>query len=631
MLENKRIFVSGGAGVIGTALVQKLHKLGAILFVGDLKPRPKNWNSDIIYYQGDLNHITKGELETINPEYFFHLAATFERSEETWDFWDENFHNNIKLSHHLMTCLKDCKSLKKVIFASSYLIYDPQLYSSYEKPQSVTRLKETDRIYPRNTCGAAKLLHEIENRFLEGFQETPFKTVSARIFRVYGRNSKDVISRWIRMLLNNETITVYKPENRFDYIFADDVADGLIHLATSSARGVVNLGRDNSRSIEEVLTILKRNFPNMKYNFVNSDIPYEYSQANMELFNDLTGWIPTTQLEDGIDMLIEFEKSNKENFSNKEINILVTAISKKVPLLKCLKNSNHKLGNKGKIIGADSDINCIGKYFVDSFWKMPRIENLRIEELLEFLKSNKISCIIPTRNGDLSFFAQHKEFFEKNNIHVMIASTDTVRICLDKVAFYNETKKYGFPSIQTSEMIEEIKSPYYVVKERYGAGSRGIGIHLTEEESISHAKNLESPIFQPFIEGKEYSVDLYVNKKGRTKGAITRTRELVLNGESQITETVQFPELEKLCSQIAENLKLYGHSIFQILIDPFGKFHIIECNPRFGGASTLSVRAGLDSFYWFLIESLDEDLDNYPFIRTSKEIKQIRFAEDMII
>src|SRR5262245_25365404 len=132
-MRNKRVFVSGGAGVIGTALVNILLEAGADLFVGDLKPCPKGWLGKLKYWQGDLNAITSQELLSFNPEMFFHLAATFERSEETFFFFDENFHHNVQLSHHLMTILKQSSTLRKVVFASSYLIYDPHLYQFENK------------------------------------------------------------------------------------------------------------------------------------------------------------------------------------------------------------------------------------------------------------------------------------------------------------------------------------------------------------------------------------------------------------------------------------------------------------------------------------------------------------------
>ena len=156
-----------------------------------------------------------------------------------------------------MSILKDIPSLKRVIFASSYLIYDPSLYS-FDKPQKNSyRLKETDPIYPRNLTGMAKLMHEIELRFLGDFKCDDFSSVSARIFRSYGKHSRDVISRWIMSLLKGETLSVFRKEGMFDYIYAGEVAEGLIKLAENgNARGIYNLGNDNSRSIRYIEMLL---------------------------------------------------------------------------------------------------------------------------------------------------------------------------------------------------------------------------------------------------------------------------------------------------------------------------------------------------------------------------------------
>ena len=633
MLEGKRVFVSGGAGVIGQALIKKLNELGAKIFIGDLKLRPKNWNEKISYRRGDLNYITKKELEYIGPEYFFHLAATFERSEETYDFWDLNFRHNVNLSHHLMNCLKDSRTLQKVIFASSYLIYHPALYSSSTIPNKSIRLKESDTIYPRNTCGAAKLLHEMELDFLTKFDNTRFKIICARIFRVYGKNSRDVISRWIRDLLKGNSLTVYKPENLFDYIFADDVAEGLIRLATNpAATGIVNLGNDNSRRISEVLEILRTHFPDMKTTLVKKDIQFEASQADMDLFKKITGWSPTKQLEDGIPEIIQFEKNklSYQEISN-EINVLVTSVSKKTSLLTAIRKAMSKIGNDGFITGGDVDPNCIGKYFVDRFWQMPTTDDLSMVEFIQYCKDNKITCVIPTRDNELLYFANHKKKLEENGIHVMVSKSDSVKICIDKLAFYNYLKTHGFPYVKTTKNIDEIESKFYVVKDQFGAGSREIGYRLSKENAIMHAKSILNPIFQPFIEGKEYSVDLYIGKNSKTKGMIVRSRDVVVNGESQITTSVSNMELEKICSDLAEQLDLYGHVIIQAIKDNNGNYQILECNPRFGGASSLSIHLGLDSFYWFLIESSGESLDNYLFLRSPTERKQIRYSEDLVI
>ena len=62
-------------------------------------------------------------------------------------------------------------------------------------------------------------------------------SVSARIFRVYGRGSRDVVSRWIRSLTQapDLPLTVFRKEGRFDYVYAGDVAEGLLRLGASDA------------------------------------------------------------------------------------------------------------------------------------------------------------------------------------------------------------------------------------------------------------------------------------------------------------------------------------------------------------------------------------------------------------
>jgi carbamoyl-phosphate synthase large subunit len=636
MYKGKRIFVSGGAGVIGQALIEKLEAAGAVLFVGDLKLKPKVWNSTVRYRQGDLNSITREELTDFSPEYFFHLAATFERSLETYDFWHENDQHNVRLSHHLMTCLKDSPSLKKVIFASSYLIYDPKLYNFTHAADQAYCLKETDPINPRNLCGAAKLLHEIELRFFEHFRPS-FQTVCARIFRVYGKDSRDVISRWIRSLIKNEEITVYNEEGMFDYIYAEQVAEGLLRLAVSDATGIVNLGNGQARRVSDVINILKSHFPFMQIKRGEDlDIPYEASQANLERLIHLTGWSPQKQIEEVIPHIIAFEKDKLvqsiEESQQFPLNTLVTSVSQKVPLIKALRKAYEKIGNQGRIIGADLNLEVIGKYFTDDFWNMPRLSSLSIEEFIRYCNQHQITNVIPTRDGELFYFAKNRQLLKENGISVMISNSDAVDICLDKLLFFQHLQELGYPVIPTSQKIEDLNTDKYVVKERFGAGSQNIGIHLNKVQALEYSIKLQNPIFQPYIQGEEYSVDLYLDNFHKTKGAIARTRNLVIHGESQITRSVQDDILIQLCSKLAESLSLSGHVVLQLFKDDQAKFHIIECNTRFGGASSLSIALGLDSLYWFLLESQGVSLnDDYPFVRSEQEKTQIRFAKDLII
>ncbi len=631
MFSKKKIFISGAAGVIGTEMVDQLLNQGAILFVGDLKPCPEKWYNKLIYYHGDLNFLTYEELNYFEPEYFIHLAATFERSTETYEFWYENFRHNVQLSNHLMTLIKEIKSIKSVVYASSYLIYDPKLYTFTESQDIPCNLKESDPIYPRNLTGMAKLAHEIELRFLETFKKDSFSIGIPRIYRGYGRNSRDIISRWVRSILNNEEIQVYRPEGMFDYIYAKDTAKGILKIALARFNGIINLGSGTSRKVSDVIAILKKNFPKLIANYIESDIPYEASQADITLLQQKINWKPEFSLEDGINEIIEFEKLRINQFKQKFGNILITSASKKIGLIKSVKKAAKKISNEIKIYTGDLNPNAICKYFSDDFYIMPKTIESNKKDILYWLEVNNINSIIPTRDGELLFWANWKAELLTYGINVMVPNSQTVDFCLDKLLFSSKCNQLQLPAITSSLEINEFNSVTYVVKERYGAGSISIGINLNKELALIHAKTLENPIFQPFIAGREISVDAYISKSGTIKGLITRFRNVVENGESLITETFYDENLYKNLTVILKKLNLYGHIILQIIIDLDNTIHIIECNSRFGGASTISIEAGLDSFYWFILEANGDNIDNLPFQLKKQKITQIRFPKDLII
>jgi carbamoyl-phosphate synthase large subunit len=632
-IENKRIFVSGGAGVIGHEIVPRLINRGAIVVVGDLKPRPKSFNSSVIYRQGDLNSLTAQEMAQYAPDAFIHLAATFERSTESYDFWEENFWHNLRLSHHLMSLAKEVKSLKRVIFASSYLIYDPKLYQ-HERPSDIAvSLKETDPIFPRNLTGVAKLNHEIELRFINEFKSSQFSTVCARIFRGYGRNSRDVISRWIRDLLQANAITVYHPEGLFDYIYAADTAEGLIKLCEyDHVDGIVNLGSGKARRVQDIVDILKKYFPQMKINIQKQDLPYEASEADISLLKRHVGWIPQYKLEDAIPEIIDYERKNLSNPIRKSIptyNFLISSASRKVPLIRAAQTALRKIHTQGKVIAGDASSNALSRYVADEFWLMPQTRDENVNSIIQGCKERSIKFILPTRDGELLFWSKHAEQFAKENIIVFVSPSDSIAICVDKLKFGEFGEANNLSIIKTSHSIDDILSDYYVVKEQFGSGARSIGLNLTKDQACVHAKKLENPIFQPHVTGVEISADAWLDQAGSVKGMILRRRDIVLSGESQVTTTFKNASIEKVIKNLLSPLKLRGHVVVQAIISSDDKLNIIECNARFGGASTTSIAAGLDSLYWSMIEAFGDDINDYPFHRTPGDLYQVRVPQDL--
>ena len=629
-LKNKRVFISGGAGVIGQELVKKLIDREANILVGDLIAKPKDMSKKAIYWRGDLNYLTQEDINQFDPHYFFHLAATFERSEESYEHWEENFWHNIRLSNHLMSLIRNCNSIERVVNCSSYLIYNKDLYISNKVPTKPRKLNEKDDISPRNLTGLAKLSHEVELSFLSKFNSDKFSSISARIYRGYGRNSRDIISRWIRDLIKGKKINVYNTESFFDYIYAKDSAEGLIRLALSKKEGIINLGTGKARRVDDVLSILKDNFPNMKTKKIESKEVYENSEADLHLLKNTIKWEAEYDLEKAIPEIISHEKS-KKNYEDTFPNILIMSISKKIPMINAVRKSMSKISQEIKIFGADTNSDCLGKDFVDFFWNVKPIAEIEAKDIVQFCKKNNIGLIIPSRDGELSFFSKIKSELQKHKINVMISNSNSITNCIDKLKFSSLDNTGDIKIIPSFLNIEQCKANNFVVKEQFGAGAKSIKINIPKLDAISHSKSLVKPIFQPFIEGYEISIDSYVDKNGQVKGLITRKRDYVVNGESQITSTIYKESINEKLEAFISSLDLYGHIVLQAIVDKEENIHVIECNARFGGASTLGLKAGLDSFYWTYLESQGDNLKNYPFHNLSKKnsIKQIRFPMDV--
>jgi len=307
--------------------------------------------------------------------------------------------------------------------------------------------------------------------------------------------------------------------------------------------------------------------------------------------------------------------------------ILVTSIGAKLPLLRVLKRARDSFDKNIQIIGADVDAKAEARKNVEAFWQMPPLETLTLELLLEYAKEHQIRYIIPTRDAELLFFAQHKSAFQAHGIAVFVADEPSVAFCYDKLYFYQQDKSNW--AIPTYLDINAVQMQQVVLKERFGAGAKNILINAAKEKAKNRAKELQNPIFQPFIEGQEYSIDCYVDRNGVCRGVILRSRDVVVSGESQITTRVKDRELEAKAATFVELHRLQGHSVLQVIKNSQGT-HLIECNARFGGASTLSEYLGLKSFLWFFYEANEMVFDveiSQKIIRQTREGREDSYSE----
>ena len=287
-----------------------------------------------------------------------------------------------------------------------------------------------------------------------------------------------------------------------------------------------------------------------------------------------------------------------------------------------------RIDKKAIIVAGDIDADCLAAWYAKDFWHMPVCTHAHLDDILKECQRQGINFIIPTRDEELLFWAEHRHHFEKHSIHVIVPSHESVMRCYDKLAFSRHGLANAQPVIPSFEQMDEIRAERLVVKERFGSSKTKTMLNLSREDAIQAATNCTQPIFQPYIAGREISADAWLNKHQRVKGIILRSRDKICDSEACVSTSFHDDELAQQLTVFLECLGLTGHVVTQLIIDENKNIHIIECNTRFGGASTLGIKAGLDSFYWSLREHIEGHVGAIPFTPATQPIRQLRIPCD---
>lgn len=314
--------------------------------------------------------------------------------------------------------------------------------------------------------------------------------------------------------------------------------------------------------------------------------------------------------------------------------VLVTSIGAKVPLLEAVRDALRRVAPEGRLLGADRDGRVVGRWFVDEFWEAPPLEELSLSALVDFCHRHDVGWIIPTRDAELPTFADWVREACDALPSVLAPPARVAAVCRDKLQFARELAALSAVPCWLSlppDPPAGFPEDRWVVKERCGSGGRRMACNVNREVSLRVAATYDEPVFQPYIAGVEYSVDLYVSRAGEAWGCVVRRRDIVQAGESQVTTVVDRPAVERLVLEAARRLGLQGCAVFQVLEDGEGGLHLLECNPRFGGTSTLSVAAGLDVFFWFFRETREPGFRPEAFVRGRPGLRLVRYKRDRIL
>lgn len=283
---------------------------------------------------------------------------------------------------------------------------------------------------------------------------------------------------------------------------------------------------------------------------------------------------------------------------NKIIKILFTSVGRRVELIQAFRKAADSARTKLFIYGADLSASAPAMFFCDKKVITPAIKDDNyIPFLEEFCKNEQITAIIPTIDTDLLILAHNKEKFESSGTRVVVSAPDKVAVCRDKRITYDFFTECGLKSPEPVTRVEDYSAGFpCFIKPKDGSSS--INAHKAEnkEELITYASETPDYIIQPYIKGKEYTVDIFCDFKGSPIYITPRERIAVRSGEVLKTKILSDEKITSECLKIIENFKPSGAVTVQLIrSDTDGEDYFIEINPRYGGGAPLSIKAGADS------------------------------------
>ena len=282
----------------------------------------------------------------------------------------------------------------------------------------------------------------------------------------------------------------------------------------------------------------------------------------------------------------------------RELHILFTGTGRRVELLQAFRQASLRLGVNLKIFGADMAGNAPALAFCDYSRKICAMKDRDyIPQLLQICEEDKIDLVIPTIDTDLIVLSENKEHFEAIGTKVMISSPDMIALCRDKNNTYDFFKSCGLMAPKPVNDYRKYKGPYpCFIKPKDGSSSINAFKVDREQELPAYAERIGDYIIQPFIDGREYTIDIFCDFSGNPIYIVPRERIAVRSGEVLKTRIELDEKMIAEAEQLVEQFHPCGPITVQLIrMKDTGDDYYIEINPRYGGGAPLSVKAGADS------------------------------------
>ncbi|MBS4059946.1 MAG: NAD-dependent epimerase/dehydratase family protein [Bacteroidetes bacterium] len=244
-----KVMVTGGAGFLGSHLVDNLLKQGVkqVVVLDDLSRARKDWydakkNCEKIHFVvGNIldESILSKAMEDVSIVY--HLAAVSQvmKAAEQPEY---AFLVNVIGTNRVAEAASRA-GVSRFVFASSREVYGDHV---------TLPVKESSPLNPKNIYGVSKIAAEI---YLKSLNSQKIETIILRLSNVYGPGDKErVIPLFIDNAMRGAPLAIYGSDKALDFIWIDDVVKVMMEagLGPVVPDGAVNVGSGKAVRLDEL-------------------------------------------------------------------------------------------------------------------------------------------------------------------------------------------------------------------------------------------------------------------------------------------------------------------------------------------------------------------------------------------
>jgi len=280
-----------------------------------------------------------------------------------------------------------------------------------------------------------------------------------------------------------------------------------------------------------------------------------------------------------------------------------------------------------RIVSSDTNPISAGFYMTDAYELLPEVESKSyLSRLFEIIKKHKISILMPSSGYDIYHYSKNKKKLLKLGALPVVSDENTMEICRDKMQTYSHlSKKFDLPD--TTLYSKEISGFPIIAKPRYGKGSKGI-TKIENSLDLKYALSKQNElIFQEYLPGTEYTIDVLSDLNGEPLIAVPRIRVQTKAGISTVGKIVMDKKISETCKSIAKYLKIKGPCCIQMKESNEGTLKLVEVNPRLGGGTIFTTLAGAN----FPAMILDLAFGKRIKIPKISEITIVRYFEEIVV